>query len=415
MRATPRQWERRNHRVGDSARSPTLRNVTTTASDPTKTQTSPGLSPFMGVITIVLTLIGWSSVPLFIKHFAESIDLWTSNGWRYGFSAFLWMPVVLWGLYRGGMPAGIWRKSLVPSVMNAIGQVAFAWSFYKIDPATATFGLRTQIIFVAIGAYLLFPSERRLLRDPRMWAGMGMVAIGVGGTIYFGHGLPRGDQAMGVLLAIGSGMCFAAYGLAVRHYMHGYHPVTAFAVISQYTAGVMVLLMLALGEERGLTVLNLPTNQIVLLLASSIIGIALGHVFYYISIARLGVAVSSGVIQLQPFMVSLGQTALGWQSLSMMQWGSGLVAVAGAIVMLAVQWLLTRGDAKRAKLAMCPECGYSRAGLPPGAKCPECGHAPAAGGEMVVPEETAAVVEGGALDAMPAAVAGGNGKSLMSK
>ncbi len=388
--------------------------MTTAAKDPIKTQTAAGLSPFMGAITIILTLVGWSSVPLFIRHFADSIDIWTSNGWRYGFSAFLWMPVVFWGLYRGGLPAGIWRKSLVPSIVNAIGQVAFAWSFYKIDPATATFGLRTQIIFVAIGAYLLFPSERRLLRDPRMWAGMAMVAIGVGGTIYFGHGLPRGDQAWGVMLAIASGFFFAAYGLAVRHYMHGYHPVTAFAVISQYTAGAMVLLMLGLGEERGLTVLELPTNQIVLLLVSAIIGIALGHVFYYISIARLGVAVSSGVIQLQPFMVSLGQTALGWQSLSAAQWGSGLIAVAGALVMLAVQWLLTRGDAKRARLAKCPECGYSRAGLPAGTKCPECGHAPAADGEMVVPEETRAAIEAGALDAIPAAVVAGNGGRIES-
>lgn len=369
------------------------------------------MTPFMGVITIVLTLVGWSSVPLFIRHFAESIDIWTSNGWRYGFSAFLWLPVVVWGLAKAGLPAGIWKKSVVPSVVNAIGQVAFAWSFYKIDPATATFGLRTQIVFVAVGAYLLFPSERRLLRDPRMWAGMGMVAVGVGGTIYFGHGLPRGDQAMGVVLAIASGFFFAAYGLAVRHFMHGFHPVTAFAVISQYTAMAMVALMLALGERRGMTALDLPTGQFVLLLVSAIIGIALGHVFYYISIARLGVAVSSGVIQLQPFMVSLGQTALGWQSLSLLQWGSGIIAVAGAIVMLTVQGLLTRGDAKRAKLAACPECGYSRAGLAPGAKCPECGHAPAAGGEMVVPEEEATVVETGDLDAVPAAVVAESSKA----
>lgn len=357
----------------------------------------------MGVITILLTLLGWSSVPLFIRHFADSIDVWTSNGWRYGFSAFVWLPVVLWGLFRAGMPAGVWRRSIVPSLVNAIGQVAFAWSFYKIDPATATFGLRTQIVFVAIGAYLLFPSERRLLRDRRMWLGMAMVIAGVGGTIYFGSGLPRGAQAFGVALAISSGFFFAAYGLAVRHYMHGFHPVIAFAVISQYTAAVMVALMFALGDRFGVAAAELPPMQIALLLASSVIGIALGHVFYYISIARLGVAVSSGVIQLQPFMVSLGQTALGWQSLTVAQWSSGGVAIGGAIIMLAVQYLLTRDDARRARLASCPECGYSRAGLARGARCPECGHAPRPEGEVVVPEETAAAIEAGAIDALPAA------------
>ena len=49
----------------------------------------------LGIVTVVLTLVGWSSVPLFLRHFADSIDLWTSNGWRYGFSALLWLPVLL--------------------------------------------------------------------------------------------------------------------------------------------------------------------------------------------------------------------------------------------------------------------------------------------------------------------------------
>ncbi len=46
-----------------------------------------------GAMTVTLTLIGWSSVPLFLRYFADSIDAWTSNGWRYGVSALLWAPV----------------------------------------------------------------------------------------------------------------------------------------------------------------------------------------------------------------------------------------------------------------------------------------------------------------------------------
>ena len=38
--------------------------------------------------------------------------------------------------------------------------------------------------------------------------------------------------AFGVALAVSSGLLFAGYGLAVRYYMHSFHPVTAFASIS---------------------------------------------------------------------------------------------------------------------------------------------------------------------------------------
>ncbi len=55
----------------------------------------------IGTLTITLTLLGWSSVPLFLRHFVDLIDPWTSNGWRYGFSALLWAPVLVIGFLGG--------------------------------------------------------------------------------------------------------------------------------------------------------------------------------------------------------------------------------------------------------------------------------------------------------------------------
>jgi len=70
---------------------------------------------------------------------------------------------------------------------------------------------------------------------------------------------------------------------------------------------------------------------------SSVVGIALAHVLYYMAIERLGVAVSTGVIQLQPFTVSavsipmFGEVLTGWQ------WATGVLAVGGAMAMVWVQ------------------------------------------------------------------------------
>ncbi len=74
-----------------------------------------------------------------------------------------------------------------------------------------------------------------------------------------------------------------------------------------------------------------------LLLLSAVIGIALGHVLYYMSIARLGVAVSTGILQLHPFVVAVASLFLFAEMLTTAQWISGSVAIAGAMVMLTAQ------------------------------------------------------------------------------
>lgn len=320
----------------------------------------PKTSMLFGTIMIVMTLIGWSSVPLFLKHFASSIDVWTSNGWRYGFSALLWAPVLVWGAARSSLPTGLWRAAVVPSLFNAIGQTFFAWSFYVIDPALATFGLRMQIVFVSIGAYVLFASERRVIRQPMYLLGAVLVLAGTLGIMLLApsatetvrqsiKGEPR-TAAFGFMLAILAGLFFACYGLSVRHYMRGVASVTAFAAISQYTALGMVVVMLLLGAERGAQALQLAPFQLFLLLLSAVIGIALGHVFYYASLARLGVAVSSGVVQLQPFLVLSASWWLFDERMRPAQFVSGVAAIVGAGLMLSVQHRLARRDRAAAEL-----------------------------------------------------------------
>lgn len=317
---------------------------------------SPQPSPALGVATVVLTLVGWASVPLFLRHFASSIDAWTSNGWRYGFSALVWLPVLIAVWLVAGLPKRLWRAALVPSVVNAAGQVCFTWAHYRIEPGLLTFGLRSQLIFVAIGAWIMFPRERAIIRTPGYLIGAAVLLIGMAGIVVFAEppvpeagllaqatGMAWGPmaQAQGIGLALLSGLLFAAYGLAVRKYMHGVNSVLAFAAICQYTAIGMVVLMLALGDRAGMTVLNMPGNQILMLLGSALIGIAFGHMWYYMSIARLGVAVTAGVLQLQPFLVAIGSMALFDETLSGWQWAGGFLAVAGAIMMLGVQWLIS--------------------------------------------------------------------------
>ncbi|MEO1008746.1 MAG: DMT family transporter [Planctomycetota bacterium] len=320
--------------------------------DPSRTQAT-------GIGLVLMTLVGWSSVPLFLRYFAEDIDGWTSNGWRYGAAAVMWLPVLLIGGFRRSLPAGLFKAAIIPSVVNAIGQVCFTWAHYFIDPGLVTFSLRVHIVCVTIGAAMLFPAERAIIRRPLFLAGMALV---IGGTIatmllapqkqetaatasgYLADS-PRLALLAGVGLAVAAGVLFACYALSVRKLMQGVNSIVAFAAISQYTAAAMIALMLLLGTSAGLSAL--PTNwsdagaltltQFALVLFSAVIGIALGHVGYYMSINRLGVAVASGVIQLQPFCVAIASLAIFGEVLTGLQWTTGSLAVVGAGAMLYTQ------------------------------------------------------------------------------
>lgn len=321
----------------------------------------PGGGMMLGIVTILCTLVGWTSIPLFLKFFSKDIDYYNANGWRYGFSALLWLIPLAVAYYRHTMPKGVWKAALLPSLFNVIGQHCFGVAPYKMDPGLMVFSLRGQVIFVTIGAALMFPLERMIIRTPGYIIGLTMVLVGTGLTLALREGGLGGSTAEGALLALTAGAAYAAYALCVRKYMVGMNPLLAFAAVSQYTAAALVGLMLIFGDRHGLAALDLlqvpegatgwlawPGARFALLLLSAVIGIGLGHTFYFVAIQRLGLAVANAVVQIQPITVSICSMFIFGELLSRWQWMFGLVAVAGAGVILHAQW---RADRRR-KLAL---------------------------------------------------------------
>lgn len=303
---------------------------------------TPSRHPLPGIACVLATLASWSAVPLFIFYFAGRIDAWTSNGWRYAIAALFWLPVLLWSMRRGSLARGFWKAVLVPATLNTFAQVCFTLAHYEISPGLVTFGLRIQIVCVAIGAALLFPSERLVVRRPAFILGLCMVLGGTLATIVQDPGFGTSGNTLGVVLALSAGSLFACYGLAVRKFLHHHPAIASFAAISQISAGVMLALMLLLGRSSGSSVFALSASDLLLLILSAIIGIALGHVLFYIAMARLGVAAANGVIQLQPFGAAIGAMILFNEPMTPGQWLGGVLAVAGAIVILLVQAKVNR-------------------------------------------------------------------------
>lgn len=294
----------------------------------------------------MLTLLSWASVPLFLRQFSADgvIDPYTANGWRYGVSALFWLPYLAWLGWHGRLPRALLAAAAVPVVFNILGQTAFAWGPTLLEPGFFSFVFRVQIVFVTLGAYVLFPAERAVLRTARYWVGVALVALGSIGLFAFrenagaaAHAAPadNGNFWLGVAVAVGSGVLFAGYGLSVRYFVSKYHPVAAFGVICQFTAVGMVAVMLVMGDGHGASALRMTAPQWTLLVLSAFIGIAISHVMYYASLKRLGVSVSSGIIQLQPVFTAAGSLLIFNERMSGAQWLSGLVGIGGALLMLA--------------------------------------------------------------------------------
>lgn len=309
-------------------------------------------SRFFGILTIVVTLACWTSIPLFLRHFKPFIDGWTANGWRYAISALVWLPAIVVSWRRGTMPPGLWRASMIPSVLNAAAQICFGLAPYYIDPGLMTFSLRAQIVFLTLGALAFFPSERKVIRSPFFLVGLGMIVAGTALTLMLGEGGLGGgtNKPLGVGLSILSGALYAGYALGVRKWMHGMNPITAFAAVSQITAILIVAAMFVFAPTTWHSPMDasvFPRIEFLYLIVSALVGIGIGHTLYFYSIGSLGLAASSGVVQLQPITVSIGSLLLFGERLTSLQWMTGVAAVTGAGIMLWAQDRIHRADMSR--------------------------------------------------------------------
>jgi len=99
----------------------------------------------------------------------------------------------------------------------------------------------------------------------------------------------------------------------------------------------MLVLMLAFADEQGAVAARLPIGQLGLLALSSVLGVMVGHLAYFVSIERVGVVAASSIVQLQPFLVLLSSWFLFEETLTWPQVAAGTVLAAGAYVLLRVQ------------------------------------------------------------------------------
>ncbi|MDD3468885.1 MAG: DMT family transporter [Thermoguttaceae bacterium] len=279
------------------------------------------------------------------------VDPWTLNGLRYGISALFWLPFLL-PFRRKYMYADVpepdgtvvhrslWRDALLPAGVNSVSQAAYGLSFLYISASTVGFSLRLSIIPTIFFGYLFLREERQLLKTVGFWGGtllsfVGLIGIFQDEMIHVGssdNDWLHGGGALALTMVF-----WGAYSVAVQKKTKIYSSFQSFAVISLYTAIVLVIGALIFGDLDSLSLISAKCWREITI--SALIGIALGHVLYYYAIAALGSIVASSILLLSPIvtkslaMFFLGEP-IGWRSCL-----GGSVLILGGF---AIMWAQSR-------------------------------------------------------------------------
>lgn len=280
-----------------------------------------------------LALLGavscWAVVPLVLRYLAiKNIvpDGWTTNAVRYPVSTLLYIPWLIPAI-RDPSLRRLWWLALIPTIPNVAGQTCWAWAPYYIDPGLTSFIVRLSVVWAIIGAIIVFPDERRLLRSRRFWIGLAMNVGGFLAIVAYSHNLSSGATRIGVLISLACSVLWAMYVIGVRNAIGQSNPLTAFAVVSLYSSIAFVALA-PLG--RPLSLLQMSPANWALLLFSAATGIAAAHGMYYMAVQRLGAMIPSTVNTIAPFLTAAASSFCFAEIITTEQWIGGIAAAVGS-------------------------------------------------------------------------------------
>jgi drug/metabolite transporter (DMT)-like permease len=284
------------------------------------------------VAAVTVVILCWGCVPIMLRQLTHTIDPWVANSIRYPLSAILFWPVLIYFYHRGTLTRQVIRQCMVPAICALASQILWALAPYYLPASPIGFLARLSMLFSILFAMLWVREERKLLHIRQFHYGLLATTVGFL-LLSLGAGFQTEDFSLtGLLIMLGFSVLIGLYVVSVRTYLHGIHPILSFGVIAQMVSlGVLVLAIIP-GNWQVLS--HLPTSSWILLIISSVLGIATAHTLMYTAIHRLGTSVTAGIQNLTPLITALLAILLLHERLSVIQWLGGLM------ILLGSAWLL---------------------------------------------------------------------------
>jgi drug/metabolite transporter (DMT)-like permease len=286
--------------------------------------------------TLCLTgvMLCWGTTPVLLRALRVYVpDGFTANLIRYPLGTLPYLPLVILAA-RSGKLGWFWLAALLPTAPNLIGQTLWAWTPYFLDASMFSFLFRLGLVWGIVSAFLVFPDERPLLRNPHFWTGAAVAFTGFLIMVLDGVSFAGNVSVVGILLVLGCGVSYGLYGVCVRYIMRDLNPLVVFGTVGLYTSAGCILLA-PLGEPASIQ--NLGRWPWLLLAVSALSGISAAHGMYYMAVQRIGVAVSVLTLNVTPFVTAVTALYFLDEHLSPQQWIGGCVLTAGALLALRSQ------------------------------------------------------------------------------
>jgi drug/metabolite transporter (DMT)-like permease len=134
------------------------------------------------------------------------------------------------------------------------------------------------------------------------------------------------------VLTLACALSWGAYTVSARYFLRNLDSKTAFAVVAVYTTAALVVLALLLGDPMQAA--RMPAQGWTGVIVTGFLGIAVGHVLYFVAIKRIGATISALFMLVTPLGVyAVSSVTLG-ETMSLGQWLFGLLLLGGAALVL---------------------------------------------------------------------------------
>lgn len=231
------------------------------------------------------------------------------------------------GLLEGKPPrprrSDLWLVLAAAVTGVLINQASFtvALSLTNADNVAMVSGLTPLLV---VGWVAMRGSQRF---GAKVWTGLALGMVGL--VLVVGSGSAEPSDWLGMLVALGNPVSWAAYLILLPRLLGRYGPLTLSAVITLLGA----LMLTPLGVADGLAH---PPHPMVdwfgLLAYSALLALALTSWLYLVGIRHLGPARTSVYVYLQPFMSVLAAGLLIGERVLLLQLVGGAIMLAGVIL-----------------------------------------------------------------------------------
>ncbi len=293
-----------------------------------------------GLLAVSLTIVVWSWPTIFITILSDDFDVITQNFFRYtAGSLFLLLFAAIFARHQLFAARENFRSFILPAVIVFLFQIVWVQSIYLTTPITASLLSKTDVVFTALLAFLLFRGERVVIASKYFLAGCTLALIGVVGVVFGRATEIRTEFNFGVLLLLLRSLLWASYIISIRNLVTKVEPLIAAAWVYFFASLLFLPSVLIAGDIHQVAEVPLSTNLI--LFGSGALCVGIGNGLNFTAIKYLGATIPTTLLLLTPFFTGILSYIIFDEVLKAIQVVSGLLIISGCWVI--IRKVVTKG------------------------------------------------------------------------